>query len=83
MPNYDYEASDPARSCSTCLTGFERSQPLDAPRLTACPACGAPIRKRLSMPAIGRSQASLDQRAKNAGFSKLKKISAGEYEKQY
>jgi putative FmdB family regulatory protein len=83
MPNYEYEASDPARSCPACLRGFERFQSLDAPRLTACPDCGAPIRKRLPIPAIGRSQTSLDQRAKNAGFRKLKKISKGEYEKQY
>ncbi|MBM4164718.1 MAG: hypothetical protein FJ222_09820 [Lentisphaerae bacterium] len=83
MPNYEYEASDPARSCPACLKGIEHFQSLDAPRLTACPECGAPIRKRFSIPAIGRSQTSLDQRAKNAGFSKLKKLGKGEYEKQY
>ncbi len=83
MPNYEYEASEPARSCPTCRFGFERFQPLTEPRLTACPACGAPVRKCLSAPAIGRSQASLDQRAKSAGFTKLKKLGKGEYEKQY
>jgi hypothetical protein len=34
-------------------------------------------------PAIGRSKTKLDDRAKNAGFTKLKKIGTGEYEKMY
>ena len=34
-------------------------------------------------PAIGRSISSLDNRAKAAGFSKLKRLGKGEYEKQY
>jgi predicted nucleic acid-binding Zn ribbon protein len=54
----------------------------DAP-LKVCPACGAAIRKKFSAPAIGRSRSSLDQRAKSAGFKKLKRIGKGEYEKQY
>ncbi len=83
MPNYEYEASDPAHSCPKCLQGFECFQSLAAPRLTTCPACSAPVRKCLSAPAIGRSGSSLDQRAKAAGFTKLKKLGKGEYEKQY
>jgi len=83
MPTYDYEACDASRSCPRCRDGFECLQPVAAPRLTVCPDCGGPVRRRLSAPAIGRSRASLDQRAKQAGFTKLKKIGAGEYEKQY
>ena len=83
MPNYEYEATTSAHSCAKCRSGFEIVQALDAPRLTACPACGAPVRKCLSAPAIGRSRTSLDQRAKAAGFTKLQRLGKGEYEKKY
>jgi putative FmdB family regulatory protein len=83
MPTYEFEAVDPARSCAQCVAGFEAVQSIrDAP-LSACPACGAAVRKRITAPAIGRSKSSLDQRAKAAGFQKLKKIGKGEYEKMY
>jgi len=83
MPTYEYEAVDPARGCEICRTGFDRVQRLDEPRLLVCPACAAAVRKRVCAPAIGRSIASLDNRAKAAGFSKLKRLGKGEYEKQY
>ena len=51
--------------------------------MTECPLCGAPVYKRISAPAIGRSASSLDDRAKNAGFTKLKRLGKGEFEKQY
>jgi len=83
MPTYEYEAVDPARSCPRCAAGFETVRSIrDAP-LDACPACGAAVRKRVAAPAIGRSQSSLDQRAKSAGFKKLKRVGRGEYEKMY
>jgi len=41
------------------------------------------VRKVVAAAAVGRSQAKLDDRAKAAGFSKLKRIGKGEYEKQY
>lgn len=83
MPTYEYEAVDPALGCDVCRTGFERVQRLDEPRLLVCPQCGVAVRKRICAPAIGRSIASLDNRAKAAGFSKLKRLGKGEYEKQY
>ncbi len=83
MPFYEYETSDPAKSCAHCCHGFEIFQPLSAARLDVCPQCGNPVRKIICAPAIGRSKSSLDDRAKNAGFTKLKKIGKGEYEKQY
>jgi hypothetical protein len=51
--------------------------------MTVCPRCGNPITKCIVAPAIGRSKTKLDDRAKNAGFTKLKKIGTGEYEKMY
>lgn len=83
MPTYEYEAIRETASCPHCCHGFDLVQSLrDAP-LTVCPACDAAIRKKFSAPAIGRSKSSLDQRAKSAGFKKLKRIGKGEYEKQY
>ena len=50
MPNYEYEATLPAHSCAKCRSGFEIAQALGAPRLTACPAGGAPVRKLFRPP---------------------------------
>jgi putative FmdB family regulatory protein len=83
MPVYDYIASDVAHSCLYCEKGFETTQRLSEPRLTVCPRCGNPITKCIVAPAIGRSKTKLDDRAKNAGFTKLKKLGTGEYEKMY
>jgi len=83
MPVYDYAATDPSHACAYCADGFEMTQGLSDPRLTACPRCGAAITKCITAPAIGRSKAKLDDRAKAAGFTKLKKIGTGEYEKLY
>jgi putative FmdB family regulatory protein len=83
MPTYEYEALDTARSCARCSVCFELFRSLQDPPVTACPDCGAPVRKCICAPAIGRSISSLDNRAKAAGFSKLKRLGKGEYEKQY
>ena len=83
MPTYDYEAADPDNACAICRTGFELVRMFRDPPVTQCPHCGASVRKLISAPAIGRSATSLDDRAKNAGFSKLKRLGKGEYEKQY
>ena len=83
MPSYDYAATDSGRTCAYCADGFEVTQSLSEPRLTACPRCGAAVTKCITAPAIGRSKSKLDDRAKAAGFTKLKKIGKGEYEKMY
>jgi len=83
MPVYDYTATDSKQACDYCANGFEITQSLAAPRLTACPRCGAGVKKCIVAPAIGRSKSKLDDRAKAAGFTKLKKIGKGEYEKMY
>jgi len=58
-------------------------QRLDEAPLAVCPACGAPVVKVLSAPALGRSRSKLDDRAKAAGFHKLKRVEQGTFEKQY
>jgi len=83
MPVYDYIADNPDRSCPRCAKGFEAVQSIHDARLTVCPQCGTPVTKCITAPAIGRSKAKLDDRAKAAGFKKLKRIGKGEYEKMY
>ena len=83
MPVYDYEAVSPEKSCARCTSGFEIVQSIHDERLKVCPACSAPIRRVISAPAIGRSKSKLDERAKASGFTKLKRIGKGEYEKMY
>ncbi len=83
MPVYEYSAENTNKSCSFCQDGFEFVQRLDEAPLTQCPRCGAPVRKLISRVTLGRSQSGLDDRAKAAGFKKLKKVSKGEYEQQF
>lgn len=83
MPIYEYKAIDPRKSCRVCRHGFEVLESVSASTRQTCEACGAPVERIISAPAIGGSESSLDDRARNAGFTKLKKISSGEYEKQY
>ena len=83
VPTYEYECDDPQRACERCRDGFEMLRRLADPPLTACPHCGAPVRKRFSLPSIGASQSSFDDKAKRGGFHKLKRLGKGEYEKQY
>ena len=83
MPLYEYAAEDPQHACEYCLQRFELLQRLHEPPLTKCPRCGAAVLKQISPPAVGASLSGYDDRAKTAGFHKLKKTGKGEYEKQY
>ena len=58
-------------------------QSINDPKLTACPACGAPVFRVIQAPGLGHSQTDLHYRAKRAGFSCLKKVQKGEYEKVF
>ncbi len=83
MPVYDYEAESQEKSCPYCAQGFETVQSIKDPHLKNCPKCGSLIRRVITAPAIGRSKSKLDDRAKAAGFTKLKRLGKGEYEKLY
>ena len=82
MPIYEYQAAEPVRSCAHCRDGFEHFHKC-AGVLSVCPACGAAVEKMISAPNVGASESGADDRAKSAGFHKLKKVSTGEYEKLY
>ena len=55
---------------------------MSAPELTACPACKKPIRKLISgfnTPSITKPVSVSD--AKKAGFTVMKRVNKGEYER--
>jgi len=83
MPIYEYQANDPPHGCEHCRDPFEVLQTISDPPLRTCPKCSAPVSRLISAPSVGASKSSFDQRAKSAGFHKLKKLGKGEYEKQY
>lgn len=83
MPIYEYEAVDTAKSCEYCKNGFEHFQKSTDELLTNCPSCGAPVKKRISLPNVGASKTGFDRRAHEAGFHKLQRTGKGEYEKKY
>lgn len=83
MPIYEYQAKDKSSSCKHCADAFEVIQRIADAHIKKCPECGAPVVRIISAPSVGASQSSFDDRAKNAGFSKLKKLGKGEYERQY
>jgi len=83
MPIREYSAVDPKKSCPHCNAGFEFVVALAASTEKSCPECGNPVQRQISAPRVGGSSSGFDDRAKSAGFSKLKKLGHGEYEKKY
>jgi len=83
MPIREYQSGDPQKGCNYCRNSFERIERIKDTPLLKCPRCGADIIRLISAPRVGASQTGADDRAKRAGFHKLKKISHGEYEKIY
>jgi len=83
MPIYEYQAKDKTKSCEYCIQSFDVIQKIADPHLAVCPKCSSPVVRLISAPSVGASQSSFDDRAKSAGFHKLKKLSKGEYERQY
>ena len=83
MPIREYQSSNPEKGCEYCRNRFERIERLNEPVVLKCPQCGAELVRLISAPSVGASQTGADDRAKRAGFHKLKKISHGEYEKMY
>lgn len=83
MPIYVYQVVEGRKGCERCSGGFEEIESLSAPPTAVCPDCGAPVARVPAAPSIGFSESGLDDRAKAAGFSKLKRIGSGEYERQY
>ncbi|MCF7668188.1 MAG: zinc ribbon domain-containing protein [Verrucomicrobia bacterium] len=80
MPLYEYEVCD--GDCKICGGGFTLRRPVNAPELKECPACKKPVRRVISnfnTPTKLKPVSLSD--AKNAGFTVLKRVNKGEYEK--
>lgn len=81
MPLYEYEVCE--GDCVVCGGRFTLRRPVTAPELTHCPACKKPVRRVYSTfntPKILKPVSVSD--AKKAGFTVLKRVSKGEYERQ-
>jgi putative FmdB family regulatory protein len=78
MPIYEYEVCE--GGCAVCGGKFTLVRPLSAAPLTKCPACKKPVRRVWST--FNSPKALSISDAKKAGFTVLKKVSKGEYERQ-
>jgi len=81
MPFYEYELCE--GDCKICGGKFTLRRPMDAPQLKTCPLCKKPVRKiisQVSSPMKLKPTSFSD--AKNAGFTVLKRVGKGEYERQ-
>ncbi|MEO5959841.1 MAG: FmdB family zinc ribbon protein [Opitutaceae bacterium] len=82
MPLRAYAPLSPP--CRLCGDGFEHMQPSSAADLTACPTCGEHVRRSMVHP-VNSPKLSAPvsvSRARQAGFTVLKRTSGGEFERQ-
>ena len=81
MPLYEYELCN--GNCAACGGKFTLRRPLSAAELTQCPACKKPVRKIISAfhSPVKLKPLSVSD-AKKAGFTVLKRLGKGEYERQ-
>lgn len=82
MPIYEYELCE-GHHCVVCGGKFSLVRPLSAKPLEKCPACKKPVQKMISSintPKLTRPTSIVD--AKKAGFTVLKKVDKGVYERQ-
>ncbi|MCD6339424.1 MAG: zinc ribbon domain-containing protein [Verrucomicrobia bacterium] len=80
MPLYEYEHCEPG--CPSGKDRFVVRRPVNAPPLTHCPLCKKPVRKLISSfntPNLLKPLSVSD--AKRAGFTVLKRVNKGEYER--
>jgi len=81
MPLYEYELID--GDCKICGGKFTLNRPASRAPLEKCPLCRKPVRKMISTfnSPIKLKPLSITD-AKKAGFTVLKRIGKGEFEKQ-
>ncbi len=81
MPLYEYELCK--GDCVVCAGKFTLRRPVSAPELKQCPLCKKPVRKVISSFSTPTKLKPLSiSDAKKAGFTVLKRLGKGEYEKQ-
>lgn len=82
MPIYEYEVAD-GEGCKVCGGTFSLNRPVGREALEKCPLCKKAVRKIISSfstPKLSKPLSVSD--AKKAGFTVLKKVAKGEYERQ-
>ena len=81
MPIYEYELCE--GDCKICGGKFSLNRPVSRPPLEKCPLCRKPVRKIISSVNSPTKLKPLSiSDAKNAGFTVLKRVGKGEYERQ-
>jgi putative FmdB family regulatory protein len=81
MPIYEYELCD--GDCKVCGGKFALRRPASRPPLEKCPLCRKPVRKLISAVNTPTKLKPLSiSEAKSAGFTVLKRVGKGEYERQ-
>jgi putative FmdB family regulatory protein len=81
MPIYEYELCE--GECKICGGKFSLNRPASRPPLAKCPLCRKPVRKIISLVNSPTKLKPLSiSDAKAAGFTVLKKVGKGEYERQ-
>jgi putative FmdB family regulatory protein len=81
MPIYEYELCE--GDCKICAGRFSLNRPISREALDQCPLCKKAVRKVFSTfntPTVAKPLSVSD--AKSAGFTVLKRVSKGEYERQ-
>jgi len=75
MPTYVYECAEPSAGCARCREGLEIMHGLGEPPPTACPHCGAALRRRFTPPGLNlryNEKATLsDANLKRHGFKRI------------
>jgi hypothetical protein len=73
-----------AAPCRLCGDGFEHRQASGAQDLRTCPRCGQAVQRRpvASVNSLKLSVSNTVSRARQAGFTVLKRTSGNEFEKQ-
>lgn len=83
MPTYEYRPAKTGQGCDHCRNGFEVVQSMSADALTACPECGGPVQRVISLVAISTRQSTRsmlsDKNLKSKGFTKLVNEGGGKF----
>lgn len=85
MPTYEYRAADEQKACDYCRERFEIRQSMSEEPLAACPRCGNPVERVISLCAVSTAQSVKsmlsDKNLKSKGFTKLVNEGGGRFRK--
>lgn len=85
MPNYEYRAKEVEKACDHCRERFEVRQSMNDEPLTACPHCGNPVERVISLCTVSTTQSVKsmlsDKNLKSKGFAKLVNEGGGRFRK--